>query len=454
MKTKKFSAILLFLFAFLVTFISCNSDDPEESSISSNPSFISLKFNENDSVPGLENAVFTLEFDTEFNDSIIVNLDSLPYQMRVDSVHATFYFKSTSVTYLIYPNDTINLSLQDTAINFTQPVKVLNYSANGDSSRVYNLKVNVHQVEPELYIWEKLSDNLTTQNANEQKVVLFNNKYFYYLSDGLKNYLYTATSLAEGWEEDTNLTFTPAASSEYLFPYIVLHNNKLYLTTNTNELYETTDGVEWNQVNYNLSGAKIHNLLFSLKDDIWAIAVADDKSYSFASSADGTQWTLKSAIPDGFPIGNYASLVFKSRLGNPKAIVLGGNDQSGILKKTNWSTENGNYWVNLGREDNTLGSVAGAAIVAYDNKLLMFGGMDSNNMVSSTPLRESVDQGLSWREPDTLYNKLPKGYIPRSYQSAVVDENDKRIYLIGGKDNASIYSDVWTLKLNRMYFDE
>lgn len=457
---KTFKSYIILLSALLVSIASCSrTEDPTNEEIAADPTFISLTFAANDSIPDLKSTKFELTGDSSGSIvkwGIITNVDSLPYQSKLEKLLPIFYFKSSSSTYAYvyadaYTNDTINLYETDT-IDFTHPVRILNTSSDRTAQARYEVVVNVHQIEPELYVWKKLSNNITENIGSEQKALLFGNKYLYFLSNGLNNYLYSASTPSSNWSNET-LNFVQAPTSEIRFRYMTDYNNTLYVTTNTNELYASTDGATWNKKNYTIdNGAKIYNLLFSLNNNLWAIAQLNDE-YFFVSTTDGTAWTKKASLPDNFPVGNFASLVFKSRLGNPKAIVLGGNDKTGELKKANWSTENGEYWVNLGQEDKTLGAVAGATLVQYDDKLLMFGGMDSDNMVVENYYRESTDQGLSWSVPDTTYNKLPDDYAPRSFQSAIVDENDKRIYLIGGKDNITTYSDVWTGKLNRMFFD-
>ena len=80
--------------------------------------------------------------------------------------------------------------------------------------------------------------------------------------------------------------------------------------------------------------------------------------------------------------------------------------------------------------------------------------------------RVSLDEGFTWKAPDTLYNRLPITYKPRNYQSVVVlkpkrystsdykqiIEESNRIFIFGGKNGSTIYSDVWTGKLNRKNF--
>ena len=130
--------------------------------------------------------------------------------------------------------------------------------------------------------------------------------------------------------------------------------------------------------------------------------------------------------------------------------------------------------MDLSTENTTLGSLSGATIIAYDDKLLLYGGLDANGSVVSNPYMESIDEGLSWSVPDTLYNRLRQmnisaagdttyiNYAPRAYQSVlnvVVDNtakgySDHLIYLIGGINPraSKVYKDVWVGKLNRLSF--
>jgi len=97
----------------------------------------------------------------------------------------------------------------------------------------------------------------------------------------------------------------------------------------------------------------------------------------------------------------------------------------------------------LGRfqyRNTTLGSLSGATIIPYNDKLLLFGGLGSDGYVVENQYMESIDEGLSWSVPDTLYNRLRQvnisssgdttyiDYQPRAYQSVlnvVVEHPDK-----------------------------
>ena len=58
----------------------------------------------------------------------------------------------------------------------------------------------------------------------------------------------------------------------------------------------------------------------------------------------------------------------------------------------------------------------------------------------------SEDEGLTWLRADTTKNRLPDTYQARQKQSAIV--RDKDIYIFGGQDGSTTYSDVYRGRLN------
>ena len=479
MKLNPFRLVLLLL--TIVSFSSCNWFETDTTIPSSNPSFVSLTFTKNDSVAGLEKAVFSLEWDAHLNDSVIVNVDSLPYLTDVSKVVANFSFYSSSGAY-VYLTDTLGLgTISDSVgiagkdtLNFERVVKVKNYAADAKTSRSYPIKVNVHKVQPELYQWNKIADEIYSHSGSLQKAVYFNKTFYLYVGTTIRNYLYTSTD-GKVWIDKTNeLKNLPLNSS---LRGINEYKGKLYVLTDDDKIYTTADGYNWMTENVVVSDVnyRFENFLLELDGKLWSIMKSGvDNTYSFATSSDGGNWVVNEKIPANFPVGDFSSLSFASRTKKSKALIVGGYTASGKLLNNIWSTENGSYWVDFSTENTTLGSLSGATIIAYDDKLLLYGGLDANGSVVSNPYMESIDEGLSWSVPDTLYNRLRQmnisaagdttyiNYAPRAYQSVlnvVVDNtakgySDNLIYLIGGINPraSKVYKDVWVGKLNRLSF--
>lgn len=83
----KFNSIRLILIFSSVVFLSSCLGTTDVTSYSTNPSFSSLTFAANDSIPYLSTAAFTLEYDSQVGDSVIVNLDSLPFNTQIGRAH-------------------------------------------------------------------------------------------------------------------------------------------------------------------------------------------------------------------------------------------------------------------------------------------------------------------------------------------------------------------------------
>jgi hypothetical protein len=459
MKKNWFKFLIIVL--SLITLSSCLWDD-EETELSSDPTFISLKFGRNDSIPALQYANFTLVYDSVLKDSIIVNLDSLPYQTRIDSVFPTFTFRSTYLAQIILIDslgtgfDTIAITGKDT-VDFTRVVKVRNIALSQKAERTYPVKVNVHQVEPELYVWKKLKDQIYTHPGSMQKAVYFKNEYLLFVGSGLFNYLYVSTDAAN-WSSAA-LSGMPAGLN---FRNITEFNNSLFLADEAGDMLSSSDGRTWIRNAGLIPGHKLISILFALEGNLWTLVRNDiSNQIHFAMSSNGLTWSVQDQIPAAFPIGDFASLSFKSRTNKPKALVLGGFDVDGKLLAKSWSVEKNVFgvykWVDFSLENSTLVSLSGAMLVPYDKKLLLFGGADADDNVINTPFMESIDEGLSWRAVNETYNSILDqdggfSYDPRSYQSVILDEADKRIYLFGGRTRSNVFSDVWTGKLNRMSF--
>lgn len=455
----------LLIFSAIIYLASACLGKDKEIEYSDNPYFVSLKFGKNDSIPGLAKAVFTLEYDADLNDSIIVNLDSLPFQTRIDSVFPTFSFKSTSYAYLLVTDsmgtglDTLILTGKDT-IDFTKVQSITNYSANKLVSRTYPIKVNVHQIESELYVWKRLVNSIYNHSSNAQQAVFFKNRFLFYASSDSQNYLHVSDD-AESWT-DATVSGLPLTGN---LRGIRVFQDKLYLVHENGLIFTSGDGKNWSSIDPAVAGYVCHNLLFVLENNLWGLFKQEaNQAYYFANTEDGMQWVIQDAIPSNFPIVDNASLSFSSRTGKPKAIVMGGRSSAGTLLSKVWSVEKNIFneykWVDFTANKTDMEPFSGASVIPYDNKLLMFGSMDNSDNIIGNGRMESIDEGLTWRATDSVFNIIQDTvqhivYEPRAYQSVILDETNHFIYLIGGRNkDVQVFSDVWVGKLNRMYFFE
>lgn len=431
--------------------------------LSSSPFFSSLSFAKIDSIPNISKAVFTLEeLNSMTRDSVITNVDSLPFKTRVDSVFPTFSFKSTSGIKLYFPagykykKDSAFLTGKDT-VDFSQELRVRNFAQDGIRYKDYKVKVNVHLVDPELYVWRDVNPEIDSRTVTNQKAIIFNDTIFYYSNSSTEAYLQKSID-GKSWNELllTNFPKDVSISDMQLF------NGKLY-TKKGDVLYSSSNGRTW-QSSQN-TDLVFKSLLFAFNSKLWAVVQSKaTSSYHFASSVNAVEWTLGAAIPANFPVYGGASISFLSRTGKSKVLVVGGISKEGNALKSSWSSEDGIYWVDFSRENKSLDTLAtGASIISYDKKMFVF-GLRTDNLAPH--FKQSVDEGFSWQTPIVAENVLPTNFTSRSHQSVVVykpraynklDSKEQilesnRIFLIGGQASSTVFSDVWTGKLNRKNF--
>ena len=280
-----------------------------------------------------------------------------------------------------------------------------------------------------------------------------------FAGSGLKNYLYTSAD-AIHWT-DAAVTGLPETDN---VRGIRVFQDKLYIVHENGLIYTSDDGENWSSTDPAVPGYVCHNLLFVLENNLWGLFKQEaNQQYYFANRR------MVQIDHDAVPLIFRLSIIQpdSSRTGKPKAIVMGGRSTTGNLLSKVWSVEknifNAYKWVDFSVDKFDTEPFSGASVIPYDNKLLMFGSMDANDNIIGGGYMESIDEGLSWRATDSVFNIIQDTvqqivYQPRAYQSVILDEANHLIYLIGGRNKdqqgVRIFSDVWVGKLNKMFFLE
>lgn len=447
----------LFFFILTILFIAACSNNTKIANPSSDASITALSIQYNDSSPNASKAVFTIN-DV---DSLIYNVDSLPYGTKVDSLYLSISFAS-SLGFVV--NDTISESNYYTStvtsnhFNFTKPVKITNLASNGKSTKTYKIEVRVHKVDPYYTTWNELNPSVLSSPAPDQKAVLLKNIFYYFHNYGNHNALYTSS-------DGINWISQPVPSNLPLDAKIrqmLVYNDSILLLYNGNTIYKSANGIDWKK--YTLSGDPNYayqTLLFSFKDKLWAVAQnKTDKTVRMANSLDGIQWNFSGQRTfTNFPVSDFASVSFKPTIGRKKVLVVGGINAQGNILNTRWSAEdvaNSDtlYWVNLQNSIFKMDYLSKAGVEYYGNKLLLFGGInDAGDLVEAKKqLRQSVDQGLTWVVPDSTQNLMPDKYVYRANPSVINDVNNSTLYIIGGNSVSQPLADVWKIKVNMYSF--
>ncbi len=462
---------ILVIILFSIVFTACNwLDSDTTTTVSSDANFVSLRFTAaNTADATVSKAVFTLEKDGA--DSIIVNLDSLPVNTAIDSVIPTISFRSTSSVWAVRKDeagnikDSVLLTEKDT-LDFNKVARFTNKASDGKALKMYKVKVNVHTMEPELYQWYRVKDQLYTHSGSLQKAVMLNNKIYFFNSTGLTTSLYTSVNGID-WSSRTFVSDLPDNAA---LRNMVVFKDKIYLFHNDSLIYSSSNGMGWQKLSIQTSDFNYKNLLYEFKGELWGLVQnKSDLKYYFTHTADGIVWKteLSTTLNANFPVGGYAAISFLSRTKQPKVLIAGGYNKDGINLNKAWSSLDGLYFVDFSKENTTYGYRNGASIVYYEDKLLLFGGVDQLGKPQPLLYMQSADEGLSWKNIDTTTMTVRekytftrndstltayKKYERRFNQSAMVDK-DKNIILIGGRDSLpQTFTDVWVGRLNKSVF--
>lgn len=84
----------------------------------------------------------------------VYNNDSLPYATDITRVVAEFVVNGVASIY-VDSLDSYEHLLTTDSVDFTSPRKLRIYSEDAEYYKDYIVRINVHQVEPELMVWSK-----------------------------------------------------------------------------------------------------------------------------------------------------------------------------------------------------------------------------------------------------------------------------------------------------------
>ena len=405
--------------------------------------------------PGLTEATYKIEHRTYPDTGLIYSKDSLRFGTRLDSVVPYITYKATPGSATFYlPNDTIVSTGYDT-LDLTQgPVYLHVIASDMTNERWYKIDIHAHQVNPDLYVWTKMTDNIFPEQYYETKALYFNGQLVLFVNNGLSTQIYTSHNASDWTLSNDTLTGLPTPCH---VRDIVQKDDQLYYINNS-QLFRSTDLYNWTETDYSTAAFEPINMLLTYNDQVWCI-VQDTTTKQLAlatiqndSIEISTDILIDNNMLASFPISDFAATTFESSSERPRAMIVGGRDINGDPVNSRWNfeyipTEKKYRLKNFSISQPTFHTLTGASIIQYNEQLMMFGGID-NDLEWNSNILYSDDEGMNWYVPDTACNQLPMEYESRQNQSVIV--NQKSIYLIGGQSHNTSFSDVYRGRLNSL----
>ena len=408
----KFLYIIPVLAALLLSSCETQTTTAVKSSVAKLSGFA---FASNDSMPGLAAAVFTVE--ERLDTGLVWNKDSIPFGTSLEKVVPRFSFAATPGSAILkMPDTTLSLTGYDT-LNFTKlPIYLTIRSQDGKNTKVYEIRPSVHQVDPDLYTWQQLTDAIYPADESEQRVVELGDVFVMIKTNGFELEVY-ASADGETWIDLGEPTGLPGSAT---VRQIISTGDSLFYAYG-NVIFQSDDAINWTAVPVSY---EVPTMLFYWNEKVWALV--KNGGWELATW-DGAELTLTGLRPDGeFPVSDFAAVEFRSASERERAMIIGGFAENGKSLNTRWNLEysphtkaNGGYRLQEFSIDRpSFQSLTGVSVIAYNGQLLMFGGVDADMTYFGRDILISVDEGLNWTKADTTKNQLPEVYQARQKQTA------------------------------------
>ena len=402
-----------------------------------------------DSVPDLSNVIFSIDQ----RKGLIYNYDSMAYLTRIkDSVIVAYKSGSGADGNVlnITDGDSVWVKSGD-SIKISKPQTLKVFALDGRTVKLYNVQLNIHQVDPDSMVYNRVASELPFLKTEDTKTIVFHNRFLVYSKIDNRIQLHSSSD-AVNWKQETG----SGLPGNTVIKGIREGGNRLFAYTDDGELYVRDDPAadQWILID-KPPLLKIKSILGYLNVDSkqpegLSLIVEIEGKNVFAFTEDLINWEYDSAasIPDDFPLYGFSNHSYQL-MHTERITVFGGISQNGIVQNTVWSTENGRYWAKLTGSDNVFPPLEGVNVFYYNQEFWLINGKSNDGY--NKEVYYSIDGGVTWlTKPEKC--QLPEAYPGRYNASLVTNENNKHFYIIGGKQ-AAVLPDIWKGSLNKMEFE-
>lgn len=442
----------------------------------------SLKFDSK--VQGVDSTYFSIDLDR----GVIYNADSLrkgtpvdklvpviKYSSKVESAIITMTGGTTRQGDVDYKNNPTD------SIDFSGKVTLTLTANNGEMSRTYDIRVNVHREVADSLVWVDMTQTTLPSrlpNPLDQKTVQKDSKAVTLIRENDNTYTLAESIdlVANRWEKrEIQLPFTPNVRS------FTSTSADYYMLSTDGRLYKSSDAETWQA-----TGQQWSVMIGPYLDSVLGLETTANGT-SFAQYPQGT--LNKVTIPEDFPVGGHSNFVTLQNkwTSSPVAFFVGGTLDNGSSTSATWAFD-GTEWIKLSeggipavdsasiipyyayRASSSGGSmneynvwmlVGGrlsdgsfnrTVYISYDNAVHWSRGMASMQLPESFPALSNCDNVVLGSVKTAPVVRAPMR-ISHSVDNGIITWTCPYIYLIGGNDpDGKLYSSIWRGVLTRLTF--
>lgn len=424
------------------TLTSCNKKTETEEEIYMPASAVAVTGFSLKSKSGSKVKLDSVFFSIDLNRGVIFNADSLPKGTDVTKlVPVISYTSSASAVTLTQTGGKqtgeIDYKTNPTdSVDFSGKVVLKITAEDKETTRSYNIKVNVHKMDPDSLMWDRLAVTPMPSRLGApkgQKTVEYKETTYSLIQEADDSYTMAVASdlLAGEWiKQSPTMDFEPDVRT------FSATDDRLFLLDRTGTLHTSADGLEWENTGAtwtNIIGAYGNVMLGMRKEgkDLLHTCWPAEAGYA------------ETKVADDFPIDEYTDFVqFSNRWTTlPIGFMAGGRLADGTYSDKTWGFD-GDHWAVL--SEGMLPKVAGAALVPYYvyrkavsalvqtefSVWLLIGGerYDGNN---NRTVYASYDNGVNWYGVDRQM-QLPEHFPALKGLDGIMMEWPKQASL---KDN-------------------
>lgn len=435
MRLKFLSIIISFLTVSIVISSCLNSDNNYEYSTDATVHAFEL-----DTIYGVN-----YKFEIDQIQRLIYNRDSLPLSADtlIDSIKITTFTTTSGIIMSGTPDTLFNADNYQNllpAMNSASGLQFKVVAADGITSRLYRLIINVHKEDPDSLVWHKMtSAPAITTTAQGLKSIVLNDELFVYNAPNA-GYKTSIVPSEYSWQG-----ITPNLPTNAILSTLTNFQEGLWVNTEDGSVYSSTDGINW-QKQESLSGHIVSlltafpaNEISGTPTQLSAIMKNETDGKNYFCITDGTTWVQQDEVPEGFPTANYSACTLTTSNGLNQAFLVGNVSQDDNEQTVPWSSMSGYGWVDLSTTTTShCPALTNPSIIYYDDALYIMGG-------KLEAFYKSATGGIAWEKQEEKV-VFPAEFASKGTSYTITVDKNNFIWIIwGGTTN-----EVWRGCLNKL----